>query len=169
MCCPVLALVTIASATGVTSEPAHAHTVLWPKSLYAYSIQVPPGWRNQDAPDGAAFMIYPPDKSCAIVVTWVKFPDVSGRTTDSVAERAAAGAKIAQFAPAGTGTISGMKGKLYSGTLQADNSMWVVKSTYVRLRPTVWAVEVLKWRETATAAQQAACTAASEGVTLNYH
>jgi hypothetical protein len=69
VCYPVLALVTIASATGVTSPPAHAHTVLWPKSMYAYSIQVPPGWRTQEAPDGAAFMIYPPDKSCAIVVT----------------------------------------------------------------------------------------------------
>jgi hypothetical protein len=46
--------------------------------------------------------------------------------------------------------------------------MWEVKSIYVQLRPTVWAVEVLKWRETATAAQQAASTAASEGVTLNY-
>jgi hypothetical protein len=113
-------------------------------------------------------MIYPPDKSCAIAVTWLKFPDVSGRTTDSVAEKAAADAKIAQFAPAGTGTMSGMKGKVYSGTLQADNSIWVVKSTYVHFRPTVWAVEVLKWRETATAAQQAACTAASEGITLNY-
>jgi hypothetical protein len=98
----------------------------------------------------------------------VKFPDVSGGTTDGVAEKAAAGAKIAQFAPAGTGIISGMKGKVYSGKLQADNSMWEVKSIYVQLRPTVWAVEVLKWRETATAAQQAASTAASEGVTLNY-
>ncbi len=168
MCCPVLALLTTASATGTTLAPAHAHTVLWPKSSYAYSIQVPDGWREQDAADGAAFMIYPPDKSCAIVVTWLKFPDVSGRTTDSVAEKAAADAKIAQFAPTGTGTISGMKGKVYSGTLQADNSIWIVKSTYVHFRPTVWAVEVLKWRETATAAQQAACTAASEGVTLNY-
>jgi hypothetical protein len=39
----------------------------------------------------------------------------------------------------------------------------------VKLRPTVWAIEVVKWRQTATAAQRTACTAASEGVTLNYH
>ncbi|MGA7232611.1 MAG: hypothetical protein WBX95_16965 [Xanthobacteraceae bacterium] len=114
-------------------------------------------------------MIYPPDKSCAVAVTWVKFPEVSGRTTDSVAEQAAAGAKIEHFGPAGTGTISGTKGKAYSGGLQADNSTWAIKSTYVQLRPTVWAIEIVKWRQTATATQRAACTAASKGVTLNYH
>ena len=92
----------------------------------------------------------------------------SGRTTDSVAENAAAGAKIEHFGPAGTGTISGTKGKAYSGRLEADNSTWEVKSTYVQLRPTVWAIEVVKWRQTATAAQRAACTAASAGVTLNH-
>jgi hypothetical protein len=165
----LLALLTTASATGLTGAPAQPHTVLWPKSVYAYSILVPPGWRTQEASDGAAFMVYPPDKSCAIVVTRVEFPEVSGRTTDSVAEKAAAGAKIEYFGPAGTGTISGTKGKAYSGRLQADNSTWEVKSTYVQLRPTVWAIEVVKWRQTATAAQRAACTAASEGVTLNYH
>jgi len=169
VCFPVLALLTIASATGVTSPPARSHTVLWPKSLYAYSILVPPGWKTQEEPEGTAFMIYPPDKSCAIVVTWVKFPEVSGRTTDSLAEKAAAGAKIEHFSPAGTGTISGIKGKVYSGRLEADNSTWVIKSTYAQLRPTVWAIEVVKWRQTATAAQRAACSAASEGVTLNYH
>jgi len=114
-------------------------------------------------------MVFPPDKSCAIVVTRVEFPEVPALTTDSVAEKAAAGAKIEHFAPAGTGTISGIKGKAYSGRLQADNSRWAIQSTYVRLRPTVWAIEVVKWRQTATAAQRAACTAASEGVTLNYH
>lgn len=169
MCYPILALLTIASATGLTSAPAQPHTVLWPKSLYAYSIQVPPGWGTEETPDGAVFMIYPPDKSCAIAVTWVEFPEVSGLTTDSVAENAAAGAKIEHFGPAGTGTISGTKGKAYSGRLQADNSTWAIKSTYVQLRPTVWAIEVVKWRQTATAAQRAACTAGSEGVTLNYH
>jgi hypothetical protein len=55
------------------------------------------------------------------------------------------------------------------GRLQADNSTWAIKSTYVQLRPTVWAIEVVKRRRTATAAQRAACNAASEGVTLNYH
>ena len=169
MCYPLLALLTMASATGSTSAPARPHTVLWPKSLYAYSILVPPGWRTQDSPEVAAFMIYPPNKSCAIVVTWAKFPEAFGRTTDSVAEKAAAGAKITQFTPAGTGTISGIKGKAYSGRLQADNSTWEIKSTYVQLRPTTWAIEVVKWRQTATAAQRAACTAASEGVMLNYH
>jgi hypothetical protein len=114
-------------------------------------------------------MVYPPDKTCAIVVIWVEFPEVSDRTTDSVAENAAAGAKIEHFGPAGTGTISGIKGKAYSGSLQADNGTWAIKSTYVQLRPTVWAIEAVKWRQTATTAQQAACTAASEGVTLNHH
>jgi hypothetical protein len=113
-------------------------------------------------------MIYPPDKSCAIVVSWVEFPEVSGRTTDSLAEKAAAGAKIEHFEPVGTGTISGNRGKVYSGRLQADNSTWVIKSTYVQLRPTVWAIKAVKWRQTATAAQRAACAAASEGITLNY-
>jgi hypothetical protein len=169
VCYPILALLTLASATGLTSAPARPHTVLWPKSLYAYSIVVPPGWRTQEAPEGAAFMVFPPDKSCAIVVTRVEFPEVPALTTDSVAEKAAAGAKIEHFAPAGTVTISGIKGKAYSGRLQADNSTWAIQSTYVQLRPTVWAIEVVKWRQTATAAQRTACTAASEGVTLNYH
>src|SRR5262249_33959460 len=114
-------------------------------------------------------MIYPPDKSCAIVVAWVEFPEDSGRAADSMAKKAAAGAKIDHFRRAGTGTISGTKGKTYSGRLQADNSTWAIKSTYVQLRPTVWATEVLKWRHTATMAQRAACTAASKGITLNYH
>jgi hypothetical protein len=162
------ALLTTASVTGLSSVPARPHTVLWPKSVFAYSILVPPGWRTQEAAEGAAFMVYPPDKSCAIVVSWVEFPEVSSRTTDSVAEKAAAGAKIEHFGPAGTGTISGIKGKAYSGSLQADNSTWAIKSTYVQLRPTVWAIEAVKWRLTATTAQRAACTAASEGVTLNY-
>jgi hypothetical protein len=165
---PILALVTIASATGLTSAPAGPHTVLWPKSLYAYSIVVPPGWRTQETTESAAFMVYPPDKSCAIVVSWVEFPD-SGRTTDSVAEKAAAGAKVEHFEAAGTGAISGIKGRAYSGRLQGDNSTWAIKSIYVQVRPTVWAIEVVKWRQTATAAQRAACTAAAEGVTLNYH
>ena len=166
---PILALFTIVSAAGLPSAPARPYTVLWPKSLYAYSILVPPGWRTQEEPEGAAFMVYPPDKSCAIVVTWVEFPENSGRTTDSVAEKAAAGAKVEHFRRAGTGTISGIKGKTYSGRLQADNSTWAIESTYVQLRPTVWATKVVKWRHTATAAQRAACAAASEGVTLNYH
>jgi hypothetical protein len=165
----VLAPLTIASATGLTSAPARPHTVLWPKSLYAYSIVVPPGWRTQEEPESAAFMVYPPDKSCAIVVTLVEFPEVSGRTTDSVAEKAATGAKIERFEPVGTGTISGNRGKVYSGRLQADNSTWAIKSTYVQLRSTVWAIKAVKWRQTATAAQRVACTSASEGVTLNYH
>jgi hypothetical protein len=114
-------------------------------------------------------MVYPPDKSCAIVVSWVEFPEGSGRTTDSVAEKAAADAKIEHFGAVGIGTISGIKGKTYWGRLQGDNSTWAIKSTYVQLRPTVWAIEVVKWRQTATAAQRAACAAASEGVTLNYH
>jgi hypothetical protein len=169
VCYPILALLTFASATGLTSSPTRPHTVLWPKSLYAYSILVPPGWRTQEAPEGAAFMFFPSDKSCAIVVSWVEFPEVPGRTTDSLAENAAAGAKIEHFAPVGAGTISGIKGKAYSGRLQADNSTWAIRSTYVQLRPTVWAIEVVKWRQTATGAQRAACTAASKGVTLNYH
>jgi hypothetical protein len=169
VCYPIIALLTMASATGLTWAPARPHTVLWPKSLYAYSILVPPGWRTQEAAEGTAFVVYPPDKSCAIAVTWLEFPEGSGRTTDSVAKKAAAGAKVTQFAPAGTGTISGIKGKTYSGRLQADNSTWEIKSTYVQLRPTTWALEVVKRRLTATAAQRAACTAASEGVTLNYH
>ena len=81
------ALLTTASVTGLSSVPARPRTVLWPKSVYAYSILVPPGWRTQEAADGAAFMVYPPDKSCAIVVSWVEFPEVSGRTTDSVPRR----------------------------------------------------------------------------------
>ena len=169
MCYPILALLTVASASGLPSAPTRPHTVLWPKSLYAYSILVPPGWRTQEAPEGAAFMVFPPDKSCAIVVARVEFPEDSGRTTDSVAEKAAAGAKIEHFGPAGTGTISGTKGKAYSGRLQADNSTWAIRSTYVQLRPTVWAIKAVKWRQTATAAQRVACTSASEGVTLNYH
>jgi hypothetical protein len=168
VCYPILALLTLASATGLTSAPARPHTVLWPKSLYTYSIVVPPGWRARETPEGVAFMVYPPDRSCTIAVTRVEFPEVSGRTTDSVAENAAAGAKIEHFGPAGTGTISGTKGKAYSGRLEADNSTWEVKSTYVQLRPTVWAIEVVKWRQTATAEQRAACTAASAGVTLNH-
>jgi hypothetical protein len=60
---------------------------------------------------------------------WVKFPEVPGPTTDSLAEQAAAGAKIEHFRPTGTGT--------YSGRLQADNSTWAIKSTYVQLRPCV--------------------------------
>jgi hypothetical protein len=158
-----------ASPVGLNSALARPHTVLWPQSLYAYSILVPPGWRTQEAPESAAFMVYPPDQACAIVVTLVEFPEGSGRTTDSVAAKAAADAKVERFEPAGTGTISGIKGKAYSGTLQADNSAWAIKSTYVQLRPTIWAIKIVKWRETATAAQRAACTAASEGVTLNYH
>jgi hypothetical protein len=86
-----------------------------------------------------------------------------------VAEKAAAGAKIERFEPVGTGTISGHRGKVYSGSQQADNSTWAIKSTYVQLRPTVWAIKAVKWRQTATAAQRVACTSASEGVTLNYH
>ena len=168
MCYPILALVTLASATGLTSAPARPHTVLWPKSLYAYSIVVPSGWRTQETTDGAAFMVYSPDKSCAIVVSWVEFPD-SGRTTYSVAEKAAADARVDHFKAAGTGSISGIRGKVYSGRLQGDNSTWAIKSTYVQLRPTVWAIKAVKWRQSATAAQRAACTAASEGVTLNYH
>ena len=169
MCYPILALLTFASATGLASAPTRPDTVLWPKSLYAYSIRVPPGWSTQEAAEGAAFMVFPPDKSCAIVVTRVELPEVPALTTDSVAEKATAGAKIEHFAPVGTGTISGIKGKAYSGRLQADNSTWAIQSTYVQLRPNVWAIEVVKWRQTATAAQRAACTAASEGVTLNYH
>ena len=69
----LLAPLTIASTTGLTSMPARPHTVLWPKSVYAYSILVPPGWRTQEAPEGTAFMVYPPDKSCAFVVSWVEF------------------------------------------------------------------------------------------------
>ena len=84
MCYPILALLTFASATGLTSAPTRPHTVLWPKSLYAYSIRVPPGWRTQEAPEGAAFMVFPPDKSCAIVVTRVEFPEVPALTTESV-------------------------------------------------------------------------------------
>ena len=99
MCYPILALVTIASATGLTSAPARPHTVLWPKPSYAYSIVVPPGWRTQEITESAAFMVYPPDKSCAIVVSWVEFPGVPGRTTDSVAEKAAAGARSSTSRP----------------------------------------------------------------------
>jgi hypothetical protein len=165
----LLIAVSVASATGLTSAPAPPHTVLWPKSVYAFSILVPTGWMTWEAPEGAAFMVYPSDKSCAIVVTWVEFPEAFGRTTDSIAEKAAAGAKIEHFGPAGTDTISGTKGKAYSGRLQADNSTWEIKSTYVQLRPTMCAIRVVKWQQTATAAQRAACTAASEGVTLNFH
>lgn len=166
---PIFALLTVASATGSTSAPVGPHTVLWPKSSYIYSILVPPDWKTQEAPEGAAFMVFPRDKSCAIVVSWVEFPEVADRTTDSIAEKAAAGAKVEHFGPAGTGTISGIKGRAYSGRLRADNSTWVIKSTYVQLRPTVWAIEVVKWRQTVTTAQQTACTAAAQGVTLNYH
>ena len=155
--------------TGLTSMPARPHTVLWPESVYAYSILVPPDWTTQETPDGAAFMVYPPDKSCAIAVSWVEFPKASGQTADSMAANAAAGAKVEHFEAAGVGTISGIKGKAYSGRLQWDNSTWAIKSTYVQLRPTVWAIKVVKWRQTVSAAQRATCTAASEGITLNYH
>ena len=86
-----------------------------------------------------------------------------------MAEKAAVDAKVDTSRPLAQATISGIKGKAYSGSLQADNSTWAIKSTYVQLRPTVWAIEAVKWRQTATTAQRAACTAASEGVTLNYH
>src|SRR5262249_46858530 len=157
-----LALLTIVSAAGLPSAPARPYTVLWPKSSYAYSILVPPGWRTQEEPEGAAFMIYPPDKSCAIVVTWVEFPEDSGRTSDTVAKKAAVGAKVQHSRRAGTGTISRTKGKPYSGRLKADNSTWAIKSTSVQLRPTVWATEVVKGRHPATVAQRAVCTAASK-------
>ncbi len=111
---------TIASATGLFSTPARPHTILWPKSVYAYSILVPPGWRTQEEPEGAAFMIYPPDKTCAIVVTWVEFPEVSGRTTDSVAEKAAAGAKVEHFKATGCRGIKapGQSSRLMSSSAQ---------------------------------------------------
>src|SRR5262249_16752102 len=149
---------------GSPSAPALPHTVLWPKSSYAYSILVPPGWRTQEEPEGAAFMIYPPDKSCAIVVTWVEFPEDSDRTADSMAKKAAAGAKIDHFRRAGKARISRTKGKTFGGGLQADNSTGAIKPTYVQLRPTVGATEVVKWRHTAPVAQRAVCTAASKGI-----
>ena len=151
--------------------PARADTVLWPKAMHLYTVEVPAGWKTEEFDNGVNLAFYPPDKSCVIVVSYLKNPDEAGRSTDDIANDLAARSGLTQFAAAGAGAISGVKGNAYTGTLKnpADGATWTVRAILVQLRPTVWAIELVKWRPDTTADQQAACNKAGVGVTLNYH
>jgi hypothetical protein len=161
---PLLALAARASA-------ARAETVQWPESMHLYSIPMPAGWATDQTPEHDNFFLIPPDRSCVVAVTWVKNDKDAGRSTDSVASEVAADAKTESFAPVGPGTISGVKGQAYTGTVQnpTDHTTWSLKSTFVKLRPTIWAIVIVKWRQETTPAQRAACDAAASVITLNYH
>jgi hypothetical protein len=164
-------LVTFASilaAELAVAAPAPAETILWPKEMHLYSIDVPPGWGTNQTDDGVNLQEYPPDKTCSVVFSYLKSAQYAGRSTDSIAMEIAKGARIAQFAASGSGAISGVAGNAYSGVLQNpnDNSTWSAKLIFVPFRPGMWAIQIIKWPQTATAAQQAACNAAAGAVTL---
>jgi len=130
-----------------------------------------PGWGTTQTDDGVSFQIYPPDKTCSVVASYLKNAQLAGRSTSDMATEIGAKAGLGQFADAGPAVISGVKGEAFSAT-QPDPSgggLWIVRLIFVPLEPGLWAGEFVKWPQSATPAQQAACNAGAEAVTLIKH
>jgi hypothetical protein len=160
----------ILGMTCAGSQAVTVQTVLFPKTMRLFAVVVPPGWGTNQTDDGVNLQEYPPDKTCSIVVSYVKSAQYAGRSTADLATEIGTKAGFTDFASAGPGAISGVQGEAFSTSLQdsAGSGLWDAKLIFVALQPGFWAAEIVKWRHDATPVQQAACDQTSKGVQLIY-